>query len=1740
MLPIIDPISRYAAEAYAYEALDLVAGTAGVVTIDGLSNTDDASAAIDLGGNTFRFRGQNFSGSANLYVSENGLIGLGGAWWWVNTPWNSPLSPDPGSGSVALAPLWDDWLTNRNGTPDDLVLYKFRDLNADGIQDQLIIEWNNVDHADVNTSPDGMTFQAILGLNSGATNGDITFNYVDLNNNQGSGDSYMDNGGTATVGIRGADFALNVGTDGAFGLPVQSGSAIRFTALPNAPTISINLVRDINSYSRSSNPGWLTSHNGSIYLSADDGVNGSEVWKVDPLGNASLLKNIRTDTYDNSYNYGSDPYYITSVGSLIYFFAYDQINGWSLWKSDGSSNGTTRIKSIPTGPDQNPFWREVAVSNGKLFFNAWDSVNGRELWVSDGTEAGTTLIKNINTTGDGDPYFLTDVNGTLYFTAYTSTLGWELYKSDGTAAGTTLVKNIAPSIDSSNVEQLTNVNGILYFTASTGSTGRELWKSDGTTLGTVLVRDLYGGASSSDPRNLTSLSGVLYFFANNGTGYRLYQSNGTSAGTTVVSTQIFNTTSGGSFNLTVVAGQLLFTTYNYGTNKAELWRSNGTSAGTTLITELAGSGTIHDFRVVNGALYFAYNDGVNGDELWMSNGTAAGTGLVKDIQTGVDSSTPRNLTAVGSSFYFIADSDRYATWGGLASELWKSDGTSAGTTSVNINPSTFGSDINLSTLGSEVDNLSSPLLWQNKLYYFADNGVNGRELWSSDGTTAGTSLLKDINPGTSGSASSVPPNLVVSNGRLYFFAQDGSSGTDQLWSSDGSASGTSLVKDLGFSWGGATLKMLDLNGRLTFQGYDSSNGWEIWSSDGTSAGTGLLKDINPGTGWGTIWRPQTQVGNQVFFRADDGTRGLELWKTDGTAAGTTLVRNIAAGAAGSDPDNLFNFNGTLYFSANDGVFGRELWKSDGTAAGTRRIKDIQPGGDSSPADFTSFNGLLFFTAYNSFGHEIWRTDGSTKGTVRVTDQAFGTVSDLKVVGNTLYFVNDDAQLWKTDGTNAGTMLVANHIGGTNPTELTDVNGVLFYSVDDRIFGRELWTSDGTPEGTRLVNDLNPFGSSNPRNLNYDPVKNTLYLLADNGRSGQELFSINRNEAPTDISLTPGKTAENTPAPASVGALTSVDRNAYDTFTYSLVAGTGDTDNTLFSLSGDQLFLNSSPDFEAKSSYAIRVRNTDQGGLSTEKALTVLITNVNEAPLDLNVSNNSINENVGPTTLIGSLSSIDPDSNQTFTYGLVAGSGATDNSAFSIFGDQLYLKANPDFETQSTYSIRIETRDGDGLSYQRQFMLTVNNLNDAPTDISLSNAAINENVPINTVVGNLSTTDQDAGNTFTYSFATGAGDADNGSFNISGSSLRFSISPDFESKSSYSLRLRSTDQSGAFTEKPFVVTVNNLDNIVIGTSGNDTFSATPEFDSIQTLDGDDTINMAIANLQNGELFDAGTGIDSLNISGGSGTQTLTLRLASVNQFFSITNASFSTSTIRGFEHVSLSGFTGNSSITGNILANRITGSALNDVLIGGDGADTVVGGTGDDVLRGEAGNDSLNGSGGSDTADYSTSPTGVNANLATGAAQDGYGTTDALAGFENLTGSAFADVLIGSTAANRISAGLGADVITADLGNDILLLGVDTATDTVNYNTGDGSDSISNFVRGVAGDIIRFTGITSIDVRVSGSATQFRVGDGITGNPGFGTGALLITTTATTGFNAGDVNVNLFNLSNAGPSAFAFS
>ncbi|MBC1190874.1 DUF11 domain-containing protein [Microcystis aeruginosa BLCCF108] len=358
------------------------------------------------------------------------------------------------------------------------------------------------------------------------------------------------------------------------------------------------------------------------------------------------------------------------------------------------------------------------------------------------------------------------------------------------------------------------------------------------------------------------------------------------------------------------------------------------------------------------------------------------------------------------------------------------------------------------------------------------------------------------------------------------------------------------------------------------------------------------------------------------------------------------------------------------------------------------------------------------------------------------------------------------------------------------------------------------TSGGSLSNTAeviAVTEPDPDSTPNNNNPNEDDQASVIVTIGTDETPG--------NQAPTDLALSATTVNENVPVNTVIGTFSSTDPDTGNTFTYSLIAGTGDTDNSAFSIVGNQLQINNSPDFETKNSYSIRVKTTDQGGLSFEKTLTITVNDVNEtpgnqAPTNLALSATTVNENVPVNTVIGTFSSTDPDTGNTFTYSLIAGTGDTDNSAFSIVGNQLQINNSPDFETKNSYSIRVKTTDQGGLSFEKTLTITVNDVNEtpgnqAPTNLALSATTVNENVPVNTVIGTFSSTDPDTGNTFTYSLIAGTGDTDNSAFSIVGNQLQINNSPDFETKNSYSIRVKTTDQGGLSFEKTLTITVNDV-------------------------------------------------------------------------------------------------------------------------------------------------------------------------------------------------------------------------------------------------------------------------------------------------------------------------------------------
>uniref|UniRef100_UPI0040473EFD T9SS type B sorting domain-containing protein n=2 Tax=Roseivirga sp. TaxID=1964215 RepID=UPI0040473EFD len=200
-----------------------------------------------------------------------------------------------------------------------------------------------------------------------------------------------------------------------------------------------------------------------------------------------------------------------------------------------------------------------------------------------------------------------------------------------------------------------------------------------------------------------------------------------------------------------------------------------------------------------------------------------------------------------------------------------------------------------------------------------------------------------------------------------------------------------------------------------------------------------------------------------------------------------------------------------------------------------------------------------------------------------------------------------------------------------------------------------------------------------------------------------------NFLPTDLSLSTASIAENNALSAEIGSFTSTDQDATDTHAYALVPGAGDTDNGSFLIAGDKLFAGAVFNFEAKASYSIRVKTTDNNGGTFEKQFTITIADVNEAPTGMSLSNDEIDEDDTPGLLVGQMATSDVDNGETFTYTLVTGSGDANNLLFTFSGDELRTAAPIDFESSTTLSIRVRVTDAGGLGYEEVFDITVNNV-----------------------------------------------------------------------------------------------------------------------------------------------------------------------------------------------------------------------------------------------------------------------------------------------------------------------------------------------------------------------------------------------------------------------------------------------
>ena len=371
---------------------------------------------------------------------------------------------------------------------------------------------------------------------------------------------------------------------------------------------------------------------------------------------------------------------------------------------------------------------------------------------------------------------------------------------------------------------------------------------------------------------------------------------------------------------------------------------------------------------------------------------------------GYNGLNPSNLTVFNDKLYFFGTDDPQ-----YVDKLMYTDGTEAGVTVV-----------------KQIDTIKQyPTLQHltilNNLFIFN----NSFQLWRSDGTSGGTSIISVIKISNA--------NFVVSNNKAYF-AGDGSNSfpiNDQLWQTDGTVAGTSLLKTINPTGAAGIFNLFSFGGKIYFGASDGVNNAQLWVSDGTANGTFKLKIINP-TG---IAYPSNffAFNGKVYFSASDGVNGTQLWVTDGTTSGTVKVTNINAGPSGLQPSTFTLFNAKLFFMGIDTGNFYQLFSTDGTAAGTKVIKaDHTPGVGNLgffPASMAVHNNKLYMSGYDSISatNQLWVSDGTTAGTIKVTSfpvslyasRLYSFQSRLIFSGNDTISGQED--LYASDGTALGTI-----------------------------------------------------------------------------------------------------------------------------------------------------------------------------------------------------------------------------------------------------------------------------------------------------------------------------------------------------------------------------------------------------------------------------------------------------------------------------------------------------------------------------------------------------------------------------------------------------------------------------------------------------------------------------------------------------------------------------------------------
>lgn len=540
-----------------------------------------------------------------------------------------------------------------------------------------------------------------------------------------------------------------------------------------------------------------------------------------------------------------------------------------------------------------------------------------------------------------------------------------------------------------------------------------------------------------------------------------------------------------------------------------VWVTDGTQANTVALANQVID-VIQVYVANNKAYFMGYNTGDAGYYLYESDGTVAGTKQLAEVRDAL--ATP----------YFV-DKSQIAMINSKVIVPITNPQVGMEIANVTATGKTVIKDINPGPAGSDAQMFQ---VFKNKLFFVANDGTNGPEVWSTDGTEAGTSLLKNSVEGTASGVT--PKDIFLFKDEIYFSAGSGS--IDNVWrtknngadaeqfffTNSGNILGTAndsiymitnpmmiyksagdstiLVADVSASPGEALnpSENFSLGDKFIFSilslGGGSPYGKELWTLDWQTPGAGVLKDINPGLSDGLFGPTYGEAKQRIYkinetkaiFAADDGANGVELWVTDGTLAGTVLLKDINPGAASSNPRNInATQNGLVYFATDDG-----LWSTDGTAGGTVKVNSF-----SSINNVLNFDNDIYVTAVDGANWGVYKSDGSK---VQSLPSAPG---EMIALGDQLYVAVDNGLV-----VNSTTIDIP-----ATPSNLQVFKGQLYFAANG-----QLWHSTGTAATTRIAADIDP--------IKFRLMDGLLYMTASSKDYGIELFRTDVQKFSQDISF----------------------------------------------------------------------------------------------------------------------------------------------------------------------------------------------------------------------------------------------------------------------------------------------------------------------------------------------------------------------------------------------------------------------------------------------------------------------------------------------------------------------------------------------------------------------------------------------------------------------------------------------